>query len=154
MVLRDLKMADFARFKTTWEGGYRGPEEQEEAPPPPPTPPTPPPTPPTPPTPPKEAARKRKAEAARERRKRARPSPASVAEIIARLCERCTVEEASSVEAVRAALKAAGCNQNDIKAHGLDTSNRRQRGSSEGRFYYFVHRFSEQSDSLEPVKLR
>jgi len=96
--------------------------------------------------------RKRKlAEAARERRKRARPSPESIDATIAWLCEPSSMEEASSVEDVRKALKAAGLNQTALKSRGLDSTHRRQRHRGRTWTYYFVHDFGH---GLKPMKLR
>lgn len=100
-----------------------------------------------------DVARKRKlAEAARERRKRARPAAEDVDAIIARLCEPCSINEASTVEAVRKALKAAGCNGTDLRGRGFDSSNRRQRHRGNERVYYFVYKFDQ--GELQPMKLR
>ncbi len=67
-----------------------------------------------------------------------------------RVCELCEVDEASSTEAVRDALKAAGSNKCDLKANGLDSTNRRQRGRGRNRVYYFVYKFGEE---FQPVKV-
>ena len=126
--------ADRNRFTATWQTGYRGPAAWDEEPEPAPEPPRPQPRPQETPEPaPQPAAtatdqrKRRLAEAARERRKRQRPTNA--AEIIRGRCEPCTVEEASSVDVVREALKAAGCNKTDLSENGLNSSNRRQRGT-------------------------
>ncbi len=143
--------ADTDRFFRTWQTGYRGPAAWDEEPEPRPQP-TPEPTPQPTPQPEETATAQRKrrqAEVARDRRKRQRPT--NVAEIIRDKCEPCTIEEASSVEVARKALKAAGCNQTDLNANGLSSSNRRQKGTSRGRAYYFVFKFEEE---LQPMRVR
>ncbi len=133
--------ADLDRFTATWQTGYRGPATWEE--------PEPRPQPAPQPAETATAQRKRRlAEAARERRKRQRP--ANAAEIIRGRCEPCTVEEASSVDAVREALKAAGCNKTDLNAIGLNSSNRRQRGTNSNKTY-FVFKFEGE---LQPLRVR
>jgi len=94
--------------------------------------------------------KRRRADTAHERRQRARRSPTQVADAIVRLCAACGLEEASTVEGIRGALKAAGCNQTD-QNNLLDSSHRRQRGTGANRAYYLVYDFGH---GLKPMRLR
>ena len=96
------------------------------------------------------ARKRRLTEAARERRQRARPSQTQVADVIARLCVTCSLEEASPIKSVREALRAAGCNLTEQRTL-LDSSYRRQRGTGADRVYYLMYDFGR---GLKPIRLR
>ena len=48
-------------------------------------------------------------------------------------------------------MRPRGCNKTDLNANGLNSSNRRQRGTDGSRVYYFVFKFEE---GLQPLRVR